>query len=275
MNAKISNLTLVGAGNMGGALLRGIVQQELVPAANIRVVDPAAPRLEELAGELGVKTATSFPADIGEADVIILAVKPHVLPEVLDELRPEARAEQLVISIIAGVDTEFIRGRLGTEGPVIRVMPNLAATVGASASALAGQASDREFELAAELFRSVGEVVRVEESQIDAVTGLSGSGPAYVFTVIEALADGGLDMGLPRPVALKLAAQTVLGAARLMLESGEHPAVLRDRVMTPGGTTVAGHRQLEKGKLRHALMAAVEAATRRARKLKKRARKGR
>lgn len=259
---------------MGGALIRGIISNGLAQANQITVVDPVQEKLDEFQAELSVKTSLDAASVLNAADIIVLAVKPHILPLVLDEVRSEVRPDQLYISIIAGVDSNFIQGRLGQENSVIRVMPNIAATVGASASALAGIATNEQFDFVQKMFESVGEVVRVEEHLIDSVTGLSGSGSAYVFTVIEAMADGGLLMGLPRPVALKLAAQTVFGAAKMMLESGEHPALLRDRVTTPGGTTIAGLHKLEKGKLRNSLIDAVEAATKRAYKLKKKARKG-
>ena len=184
--------------------------------------------------------------------------------------RGSVRPGQLVISILAGVESSRIRDLLGKNNPVIRVMPNIAATVDAAASAIAGcdPAAEEHYQVAETLFRAVGDVVRVEEKLLDAVTGLSGSGPAYVYTVIEALCDGGVHMGLPREVAMKLAAQTVLGAAMQVQESGEHPAVLRDRVTTPGrhhrgGIEGAGRPRC----LRAALMSAVAAATARSKEL--------
>lgn len=263
------NLLLLGGGNMGAALLRGVLDAEILPAGRIVVVDVDREKLRRLETDHGVAVDTAISGHVSGAGAVLLAVKPAVVGEVLDAMRGELRADQLVLSIVAGVSTSTIADRIGQRSPVIRAMPNIAAVVGASASALAGSpaAGEEHFAMAESILGSVGRVVRVDECLIDAVTGLSGSGPAYIYLVIEALSDGGVRMGLPREVARTLAVQTVLGAARMVGESGEHPAVLRDRVTTPGGTTIAGLQALEDGSLRATLMRAVEAATRRSRDL--------
>ena len=263
------SVLLIGGGNMGSALLRGIIQSGLAPARRITVIDILTDRLEELRSIHGVRTDVAPGPHVAGADIIILAVKPQILSQVIGAIRDSVSPRQLIISILAGVESTRIRDSLGKNNPVIRVMPNIAATVDAAASAVAGcdPATEEHYQVAVTLFGAVGEVVRVEEKLLDAVTGLSGSGPAYVYTVIEALCDGGVQMGLPRGVAMKLAAQTVLGAARQVQESGDHPAVLRDRVTTPGGTTAAAMRELEDRGLRAALMSAVAAATARSSEL--------
>ena len=263
------SVLLIGGGNMGAALLRGIIQSGLAPARRVTVIDILPGLLETLRSRHGVNVDVDPGPHVAGADVIMLAVKPQILPQVAAGIRGSVRPGQLVISILAGVESTRIRDLLGKNNPVIRVMPNIAATVDAAASAIAGcdPATEEHYQVAETLFGAVGNVVRVEEKLLDAVTGLSGSGPAYVYTVIEALCDGGVHMGLPREVAMKLAAQTVLGAAMQVQESGEHPAVLRDRVTTPGGTTAAALRELEDRGLRAALMSAVAAATARSKEL--------
>ena len=259
---------------MGEALLRsvlsaGVFGNAKAGASRVSVVDVSTKLLDAIHRDHKVNVTTDAKSVVPDADVLLLAVKPFVLADVLDDLRDIVRGDQLILSIVAGVEGEFVRDRLGKNNPVVRAMPNIAATVGESASALAkvAPATDEHLSIAEEILGAAGNVVRVEENHLDAVTGLSGSGPAYVYTVIEALSDGGVRMGLTREVARQLATQTVLGAARLVHESGEHPAVLRDRVTTPGGTTIAGLQALEESGLRAALMGAVEAATRRSREL--------
>ncbi|MEX0716428.1 MAG: pyrroline-5-carboxylate reductase, partial [Planctomycetaceae bacterium] len=204
-----------------------------------------------------------------EADVIVLAVKPQHMAEALSQLAGHLHETQLVVSIAAGVPIATIAQSLGENVRIVRVMPNTPALVGAGASAFAlgGAATADDAELAERLFATVGIAVRVPEDLLDAVTGLSGSGPAYVYQAIEALSDGGVRVGLPRDVATKLAAQTVLGAARMVLDTGEHPAALKDAVTSPGGTTIAGLHALEQGGLRKCLIDAVVAATARSREL--------
>jgi pyrroline-5-carboxylate reductase len=266
LNKKIA---LIGAGNMGKALLRGILKAGLTPPENLTVVDVHEPRLQELRKDFPVRVTRDSREAVAGAEVVILAVKPRTLNEVLDAIRGVVTPKQVFISIIAGVETSYICDRLGKENPVVRVMPNIAATVDAAASAVAAGSHAREehMALAVAVFSAVGEVVVVEEEHLDAVTGLSGSGPAYIYMVVEALCDGGVKMGLPREIAMKLAVQTVLGAAKLVKETGQHPATLRDQVTTPGGTTISAVHELEERGLRAMLISAVVTATERSRAL--------
>ena len=262
-------MAFVGGGNMGEALIRGLLESGDVAATDVAVCDPSAARREHLATRYGVRAvalAAEMPAFPG---IVVLAVKPQAVPMALEELAPAFDPRTLVVSVAAGVPTHAIESALGDETRVVRAMPNAAATVRAAATALAAGrlASSSDLALARALFDAVGRTVIVPESGLDAVTGLSGSGPGYVMLVIEALADGGVAAGLPRDVALELAAQTVLGAARLQLESGEHPAVWKDRVMSPAGTTAAGLAELESGAVRSAFARAVTRAAERSRAL--------
>ena len=268
------NIMLIGGGNMGSALIKGILKANLASPERITVVDVHTGKLGELSSECGVQVDTQPGPHMAAAEVIILAIKPQILNDVVDSLRDSIRSEQLVISILAGVETTYIRDRLGKENPVIRVMPNIAATVDAAASALAGcdPVTEEDYRVAEAIFGAVGTVARVEEDLLDAVTGLSGSGPAYIYMVIEALCDGGVKMGLPRNVAMTLATQTVLGAAKLVRETGEHPATLRDQVTTPGGTTISAVHELEERGLRAMLISAVVTATERSQELNRLAR---
>ena len=256
----------IGAGQMARALAGGFVQAGLVAGRQIVASDPVAAARDAWQSALPqARIAASNAAVAAEADVIVLAVKPQQMSAVLAELKPACKANHLVISIAAGVRLATLEAGLGNEVRLVRVMPNTPCLVGQSASAytLGTRATAADGELVEQLLGSVGRAFRVEEKLLDAVTGLSGSGPAFVFVLIEALSDGGVRMGLPRDLALALAAQTVRGAAEMMLVTGEHPAVLKDRVASPGGTTIAGLQALESGGLRSALIAAVEAATRR------------
>jgi pyrroline-5-carboxylate reductase len=266
LNKKI---VLIGGGNMGTALLRGILTARLTPPENMTVVDVHKGRLEALNKDYGVPVTTDSAAVVKEADIIILAVKPRTLHDVIDAFCDVVTPEQLFVSIIAGVESTHIRDRIGKGNPVVRVMPNIAATVDAAASAIAGcpPTGEDHLRIAEAIFGAVGEVVRVDEEHLDAVTGLSGSGPAYIYMVIEALCDGGVKMGLARDVAMKLATQTVLGAAKLVKDTGQHPATLRDQVTTPGGTTIAAVHELEERGLRAMLISAVVTATERSREL--------
>jgi pyrroline-5-carboxylate reductase len=268
-------IVLIGGGNMGKALLRGILQAKLSSASSLVVVDVHQGKLEALHHDYGVEVTTQACSAVPGADLIILAVKPRTLTEVLDGIRDVVTPEQLFVSIVAGVESAYIRDRIGKRNPVIRAMPNIAATVDAAASAISAcpPATEAHLALAEAIFAAVGEVVRVEEELLDAVTGLSGSGPAYIYMVIEALSDGGVKMGLPRDVASKLAVQTVLGAAKLVKETGLHPATLRDQVTTPGGTTISAVHELEERGLRAMLISAVVTATERSRELNSLARR--
>jgi pyrroline-5-carboxylate reductase len=269
------NIVLIGGGNMGTALLRGILAAGLTPAKKITVIDIHQGQLEELKKKYQVQIDSDPVPHVAEAGVIVLAIKPSTLPAVLGSIRDAVQPDQLLISVIAGIESTFIRDSIGKQNPVIRVMPNIAATVDAAASALAGcaPATEEHYEIAEAIFGAVGEVVRVDEHLLDAVTGLSGSGPAYIYMVIEALCDGGVKMGLPRNIAMTLATQTVAGAAKLVRETGLHPATLRDQVTTPGGTTISAIHELEERGLRAMLISAVVTATQRSKELNEAARK--
>ena len=258
-------IAFVGAGNMAAALIRGLIQTDTVPAERILASDPDEERIETLRTELGIHTTTDNADAVGRADVVLLAVKPQVFGAVLPGVASSLPRNALVISIAAGIPTSLIESALPSGARVVRTMPNTPALVGAGATAVAGGSSATEDDLALTetLFRSVGLCVRVPEEQIDAVTGLSGSGPAYVFAMIEALRDAGVREGLEESTALSLASQTVFGAARLLLEGDESPETLRERVTSPGGTTRAGLDALESSGFSDVLAGAVRAATRR------------
>ena len=265
---KTTIIAMIGSGQMGEALIGGWLAAKTVPPEALVATDASAERRDLVKRRFGVRTGTDNRDAASRADVVVLAVKPQILDGVMKELSP-ALAGKLVLSIAAGVTIAHL-ARLAPKGArFVRVMPNTPVLVreGVSALSFGDGVSAQDQQLARRLFEAVGRAVVVEEKLMDAVTGLSGSGPAYVFMAIEALADGGVKMGLPRTVADLLAAQTVLGAARMVLETGEHPAKLKDRVASPGGTTIAGLHRLEQGGLRAALMAAVEAASKRSEEL--------
>jgi pyrroline-5-carboxylate reductase len=253
---------------MAEALIGGILTAKLCKPDQIRVSDPIAERLAVFKNKYGVQTGGSNREIAAWGDIVVLAVKPQVLDGVLKEVGAEL-AKALVVSIVAGVPISRITDACGRGGRVIRAMPNTPALVqqGMTALAIGDGVQEKDVASVRSIFESVGKVVPVEERLMDAVTGLSGSGPAYVFLTIEALADGGVKMGLPRAIAEVLAAQTVLGAAQMVLETGQHPARLKDQVASPGGTTIAGLHRLEQGGLRATLIDAVEAATRRSQEL--------
>jgi pyrroline-5-carboxylate reductase len=259
----------LGGGKMAAALAKGVVSAGLVKAANIRASDPLSAARSAFASQTGSKTTASNVEVVRFARVLILAVKPGCVAELLDEIRPIITPGHLLISIAAGVPIARLEAGLGQGARVIRVMPNTPALVGASASAyaLGKSATATDAALAQQIFFAVGVAFQLKESLLDAVTGLSGSGPAYVYMMIEALSDGGVAGGLPRDVATKLAAQTLLGGAKMVLETGLHPGALKDMVTSPGGTTIEGLHELEKGKLRGVLINAVRAATEKSRKL--------
>ena len=264
-------LAVLGTGMMGSALVRGLIHAGVMPSANLRLFDTNAAAALTLAASVGpgAQAANSASAAIAQADIILIAVKPPLVPVVLAEIAPALTSQQLVISIAAGVRLAAMEALLPSGIPVIRTMPNTPALVGCGATALCrgSHATEEHLALAQSLFASVGVSVEVPERLLDAVTGLSGSGPAYVYLIIEALADGGVKEGLPRDIARLLAAQTVLGAAQMALSSDQHPAQLKDNVTTPGGTTIAALHVLERAGLRAALMDAVHAAAERSREL--------
>lgn len=260
---------LLGAGNLAGALLRGLLVSGAVASDRVRASDVRPDRLRQLEQEHGIVTHTNNLDLVRWADVLVLAVKPQVLGAALDEAGSMVAPETLVISVAAGVPCAFIESRLRAGTRVIRAMPNTPALAlrGATALSAGSAATEQDLLLAKSLFGAVGCAVVVPEALMNAVTGLSGSGPAYVMLVIDALADGGVKAGLPRETALQLAAQTVWGAAQLLIETGDHPARLKDMVTSPGGTTIYGLAALEAGGVRHALIDAVEKATQRAAEL--------
>jgi pyrroline-5-carboxylate reductase len=262
-------LGFLGAGKMATALARGFIQAGLVTPKQVIASDPSPAARAAFAKETGAKTTPSNPEAAKFARVLLLAVKPDHVAEALSEIREVFTPGHLLISIAAGVPLARLEAGLDAGARLIRVMPNTPALVGASATAFAPGKSARleDAALAQKLFSAVGLVFQLKEPLLDAVTGLSGSGPAFVYLVIEGLSDGGVAAGLPRDVATRLAAQTLLGGARMVLETGLHPAALKDMVTSPGGTTIEGLHELEKGRLRATLISAVRAATEKSRKL--------
>jgi pyrroline-5-carboxylate reductase len=258
-------IAFVGAGNMAGALIRGLIGTGTIPANRIIAADPDRGRLSALREQFEIRVTEDNAEAVQGATVVVLATKPQVFSQVLPGLAAAVGSDTLLISIAAGISTRMIERAFLAGARVVRSMPNTPALVGAGATAIAAgaDATDEDLELAETLFRSVGISVRVPEEQIDAVTGLSGSGPAYVFAMIEALRDAGAREGLPEETALQLASQTVFGAARLLLDEKEPPEVLRDRVTSPGGTTRAGLNALADAGFADAILGAVHAATRR------------
>ncbi|GMV13998.1 MAG: pyrroline-5-carboxylate reductase [Polyangiaceae bacterium] len=260
---------MIGAGNMAGALVRGLLASGTLTKEQLRVSDVRKERLEELAKAHGIVTTLDNRELVAWANLIVLSVKPQVMDRVLDDVGASIRPDTLVVSIAAGVPIKSIESRLHTGVRVVRAMPNTASIVLAGATGIAPgiHATEEDVTVAKTLFDATGRSVVLDESLIDAVTGLSGSGPAYVMLMIEALADGGVKVGLHRDTAMLLAAQTVYGSAKLLLETGEHPGRLKDMVTSPGGTAIAGLHTLEAGGLRRTLMDAVENATQRATQL--------
>jgi len=262
-------LGFIGGGNMAEAMIRGLLKAQLLGPQEILASDVTAERLTYLQQTFGIRTSRDNAEVAGKADIVLFAVKPQIMSPVLDGLLDVITEEKLLISIAAGISTRLIAEKFPGKVRVIRVMPNTPALVLEAASALApgAAATPEDLELAKRLFAAVGKVVVVEETLMDAVTGLSGSGPAYIFMIIDALSDAGVKVGLSRKVAQLLAAQTVLGAARMVLETHKHPGELKDMVTSPGGTAIAGLHTLEAGGLRTTLINAVEAATRRSMEL--------
>ena len=268
MSAKLT-IGFLGAGKMATALAKGVIRAGLVSAKQVMASDPSDTARLAFGKETGAKTTPSNQAVVKFAEVLVLAVKPDQVTAVLGGIRADFTAKHLLISIAAGVPLARLEAGLSPEARLIRVMPNTPALLGASATgfALGKSARPADAALAQKLFSAVGVAFQVKESLLDAVTGLSGSGPAYVYLFIEGLSDGGVAAGLPRDVATRLAAQTVLGSAKMVLETGLHPGALKDMVTSPGGTTIEGLHELEKGRLRGTLISAVRAATEKSRKL--------
>ncbi|MBI4241185.1 MAG: pyrroline-5-carboxylate reductase [Candidatus Rokubacteria bacterium] len=269
MSIKGKTIGFLGAGNMAEALIKGLLKTGIISADSISASDVRLDRLEQLRSLYGVHTLSDNAHLVKRVDVVILAVKPQIVAPVLREVASEVTPEKLVISLAAGVSTATLRALLPKGVRLIRTMPNTPALVleGATAIARSDGLKPGDAETAREIFEAVGKVAVLEEELLDAVTGLSGSGPAYVALVIEALADGGVKMGLDRATAMTLAAQTVLGSAKLLLETGAHPGQLKDMVTSPGGTAITGIAALEEGGVRRTLINAVERATLRSREL--------
>jgi pyrroline-5-carboxylate reductase len=261
----------LGAGKMAAALARGWLTAGLVTPERVLASDPLPQARQAFHAETDLRATENNRDVVASSDVLVLAVKPQSMGTLLAEIRPAVGARHLVVSIAAGVTLRQLADGLGSDRRLVRVMPNTPCLVGASASGYApGEAAAPEdIRLVDRLLNAVGRAFRLPEHLLDAVTGLSGSGPAFVYVMIEALSDGGVRVGLPRDVATALAAQTVFGAAKMVLETATHPAVLKDMVASPGGTTIAGLHALERAGLRAALIDAVEAATRRSTELGK------
>lgn len=256
---KATRLGFIGAGSMGGALMRGLLAAERVKPGDMVFYDPDPERRQDME-RLGIEAALDN-AEVMHSPVVVLAVKPQILRRVLEEIKDFARPWQLVISIAAGVPLAVLEEALH-QSRVIRAMPNTPLMVQAGMTALSpgSRATPEDLALALDLFRAVGRAEVVEESHLDAVTALSGSGPAFVAVFLEALADGAVKMGLPRGLALEFAAQTLFGTARLILEKNLHPGILKDLVTSPGGTTSHGLHALEQGAFRAAVISAIESA---------------
>jgi pyrroline-5-carboxylate reductase len=259
----------IGAGNMAEALIRGLVRGQHVPAGNVVASGPRRERLDELKAAYGIDATTDNAAVAARSGIVVLSIKPQIMDKVLLEIGNKLKPGTLLISIAAGVDTATIEEAVADSVHVVRAMPNTPALVGAAATAVSPgkHASVADLATARALFDAVGITVELDENQLDAVTGLSGSGPAYIFLILEALADAGVKVGLARRNAQRLAAQTVMGSAKLLLETDEHPGKLKDMVTSPGGTAIAGLHTLEQGGLRTTLINAVETATKRSREL--------
>jgi len=263
-------IAVLGCGKMGTILLQGFLQHDLMTKAEAVATVQHEEHRRELSRELGgVQVVTDNRVAVQGAPVVLLAVKPQALPQLLEEILPVLTPDMLIISIAASTTTGFIHQKLGKDAHVVRAMPNTPAMVGAAMTALCAGKSVRKEHLdtAKKLFESVGRAVIVDEKHMDAITALSGSGPAFAFVILESLAEAGVSVGLPRELATTLAAQTLFGASKLALETGHHPALLKDAVTTPAGCTIEGLIELEKGGLRVTLMNAIIKTTARAREL--------
>ncbi len=262
-------IVFIGSGNMGEALLGGLLRANLTKPENITATDIHRERLDQMAQKWGIKTTMDNPGAVKHADVVVLCIKPQTIGQVLEQIKSSIQEGQLIISIVAGIPTRLINKAIGKNNPIIRVMPNIPAVIdaGAAGLCLGEHAQKVHRDIGVQIFEAVGKVEVVLESQMDVITALSGSGPAYIYMIIEALTDGGVMMGLPRDVATRLATQTVLGSAKLVRETAIHPAVLKDQVTTPGGTTISAIKELETHGLRPMLIRAVEVATEKSKEL--------
>lgn len=266
---KNKQVGILGTGNMGEALIHGLLHGHLCRPEQIFCSDVRQERLKAIREKYAVKTTSHNTEVVKQSDIIILSVKPQIMKQVVDEIAKYLDLSKLIISIAAGVPLDAIESCARKDLKLIRVMPNICVSVREGVSAIAGgkHALKEDLMMAKTIFDSVGKSLFIEEYLLDAVTGLSGSGPAYIFLIVDALADAGVKVGLSRDDALILASQTVLGAAKMLIETGEHPGKLKDMVTSPGGTAIAGLHTLEEGGLRTTLINAVEVATQRAKVL--------
>ena len=266
----MNTIGIIGAGTMGQAIIKGLLDSGTASEL-LCVSDIVQDKVEMVKTQYGVMVSPHNKELVSRSKTIILCVKPQDVDRVLLDISREVHKETLIISILAGIPLKKLESSFSFDVPVIRVMPNTPVLVGEGMTAICRgtHVQDSHVEFTLNIFNSVGKTVVVKEEYLDIVTGLSGSGPAYVFVIAEALADGGVKLGLPRDVAYKLATQTLLGAAKLLIESEEHPGVLKDKVTSPGGTTAAGLFVLEQGGVRASIMGAVEAASKKAKKLRK------
>ena len=262
-------VAVLGAGKMGGILLQAFLKQNLFSPEQIHATVGHADRAIALSTRWGVDVSTDNRAAVEQADFILLGVKPFQVPDLIDEIRPALTKDKTIVSFAASVKTRAIEDAAGLDIAVIRAMPNTPSALGAGATGLCRgrHVKPEQMELAHRIFETVGRTVVVDEKHMDAVTGLSASGPAYIYIIIEALAEAGVKVGLPRDTATQLAAQTVFGSAKMVLETGYHPALLKDAVTTPAGCTIDGILELEEGGLRVTLIKAVMRATERAKQL--------
>jgi pyrroline-5-carboxylate reductase len=268
MTPKLSDkrLAVLGTGKLGSILLRAFLKQALFSPKQVTATVRHEEKAATIAVELGVNASTNNRKAVKGVDIVLLAIKPQVVGDVLKEIKPALNKNTLVISVAASVPTSYIEQRVGPNVPVIRTMPNTCSTVNCGMTGICrgAHASADHLEIAKAMFNSVGRTVVVDEKNMDAVTGLSASGPAFIYIILESLAEAGVKVGLPRDVATLLAAQTLKGAASVVLETGDHPALLKDSVTTPAGCTIDGILELEEGKLRVTLIKAVVKATHRA-----------
>lgn len=271
LNQDLSQLrvAVLGAGKMGGILLQAFLKQQMLAPGQLRATVAHADRAAALSAQWGVDVSTNNAEAVRQSDVILIGVKPFQVPALVAEIKPALTPQKLLISFAASVRTEAIEEAAGIDVPVIRAMPNTPSMLGAGIAALCrGKfVSEPQMGLASRIFEAVGRTVIVDEKHMDAVTGLSASGPAFIYIILESLAEAGVKVGLPRDIATLLAAQTTFGAAKMVLETGYHPALLKDAVTTPAGCTIDGILELEEGGLRVTLIKAVMRATQRAKEL--------
>lgn len=271
IDPRLSELrvAVLGAGKMGGILLQGFLKQQMLAPDQLLATVAHEDRAAALSTQWGVEVSTDNRAAVERADVILIGVKPFQVPALIDEIRPALTPQKLLISFAASVKTRAIEEAAGLDIPVIRAMPNTPSMLGAGIAALCrGRfVTEAQMETAARMFEAIGRTVIVDEKHMDAVTGLSASGPAFIYIILESLTEAGVKVGLPRDIATLLAAQTTFGAAKMVLETGYHPALLKDAVTTPAGCTIDGILELEEGGLRVTLIKAVMRAAQRAKEL--------